>query len=485
LEGTPISNIFKHFPKGMVPRQVQRHVLSEVQRCWDTHDVIVIRASVASGKSACSYTIAKWRESLGEASQIVVPSNLLVNQYTESFPDVSVLKKMDSYRCTRSLDLTCKQQLLKKNLGMQCHDCVLKKARASVREGIGVCNTWIYQANRVYKPVTIFDEAHTLLPHLREYFAEHRWQFKTDYPSDLESYEQLASWFNENGYEEMMHRMGFDGRPKFLVEPKWKPYGRSKQMEHQLLFKPIDISDAKPILWPPKRVKKLILMSATISRKDIEYLGLNARRVAYIDASSPIAAEQRPVYFSPVANLSLDNQEEGVPLLAAKIKEMLRTKQDAGLIHATYGLAAKLRPLLADEPRLIWHTRDDKQRKYSEFRRRGPVDGSVLVGSGMYEGLDLAGDAGRWQIITKVPYPSLGDPVIRYLAEEDPEFYAWETIKLIVQAAGRICRTLDDFGETFIVDSSFERLYSSYQELFPKYFRDSLILNTGEVFSTT
>lgn len=98
-----------------------------------------------------------------------------------------------------------------------------------------------------------------------------------------------------------------------------------------------------------------------------------------------------------------------------------------------------------------------------------------MVGSGMYEGLDLAGDSGRWQVITKVPYPSLEDPVTRYLMEQDEEYYHWETIKQLLQASGRICRKLDDYGVTYVVDSSFRRLYTQSQELFPQYWKDSLI----------
>lgn len=468
--------ILDYFPKGMTPRDVQVNLLNQVEQGWQDSDVIVINASVAAGKSAISSTIAEWSAAInGTRNTIVTPTKLLVDQYTSQFPSLNSLRAIDSYRCKRSGRLKCKQQLLKKNLGHYCDGCVLQKAKKDIASGgTGVCNTWIYYANRVYPDVAIFDEAHTLLPFLRELFASHKWQFKTNYPDSLRSYEDLIEWFNQNGYLEMMQDMGFDSSPKYLIEPKMAKY--RGQLKHQLRFLPIDISGQRPILWPPNKVKKIVLMSATISRKDIEYMGLDNRRVSYIEAGSPIEARRRPVKYEPVGNLSLDNQPESVPKLASRIRKLLRKHNgEAGLIHATYGLAAKLRPYLKDEPRLVWHSRSNKASQYQKFRRDGAEQGLVMVGSGMYEGLDLAGDSGRWQVITKVPYPSLEDPVTRYLMEQDEEYYHWETIKQLLQASGRICRKLDDYGVTYVVDSSFRRLYTQSQELFPQYWKDSLI----------
>ena len=92
----------------------------------------------------------------------------------------------------------------------------------------------------------------------------------------------------------------------------------------------------------------------------------------------------------------------------------------------------------------------------------------------MYEGIDLPYDAGRWQILAKVPYPSLADPAIKYMASIDEEYYAWETIKTVLQACGRICRTPEDYGVTYIFDKSFERLYNQNNELWPLWFQNSV-----------
>ena len=98
-----------------------------------------------------------------------------------------------------------------------------------------------------------------------------------------------------------------------------------------------------------------------------------------------------------------------------------------------------------------------------------------MVASGMYEGIDLADDLARWQVICKVPWANLTEPAMQYLAQQDPEGYANEAARLVVQAYGRVCRNPNDFGETFIVDRSFRRLYNDYRELFPGWFCDAVM----------
>ena len=159
-------------------------------------------------------------------------------------------------------------------------------------------------------------------------------------------------------------------------------------------------------------------------------------------------------------------------------------------MHATYGMAAQLRTYVqsvAGTPlgsylasRLVYHDRSDKQLRYQEWRASSPSAGKVLVASGMYEGVDLAGDAARWQVLTKVPWPSLGDVAIKYQAEQDPEWYAWAAAKLVVQACGRVCRGPEDYGVTYILDRSVHRILEEIPDLLPPWWLDSLIVPGGE-----
>jgi len=119
----------------------------------------------------------------------------------------------------------------------------------------------------------------------------------------------------------------------------------------------------------------------------------------------------------------------------------------------------------------------DKKNKQSQFRAWLNSEGGILVASGMTEGLDLAGDKARWQAVGKVPWPSLADPVIREWSERDPDAYVWETLRTLIQASGRVCRTPDDFGATHIFDKDIDKLLERAQDakLLPTWWEEALV----------
>jgi Rad3-related DNA helicase len=217
-------------------------------------------------------------------------------------------------------------------------------------------------------------------------------------------------------------------------------------------------------------------MSATISRKDIEALGLDRRRVLYLEADSPIPADRRPVHFEPVASVGRGNMQAATEQIAGWVEESLLDKYQGckGVIHATYAQAKVLRSRWGGNERFIFHGKQDTAKRYKEFTDSSPGSGKILVASGMYEGLDLVDDLGRWQAIIKVPYPSLGDPAIRYKMEQDRDWYIWQALRQVMQGCGRICRRETDFGETYVLDGSFRNLYkqSLSSGLVPGWFRD-------------
>jgi ATP-dependent DNA helicase DinG len=89
--------------------------------------------------------------------------------------------------------------------------------------------------------------------------------------------------------------------------------------------------------------------------------------------------------------------------------------------------------------------------------------------------VDLPDDFLRFQIVTKMPYPDLGDPWTRVRADRDPRWYALETAKALVQAYGRSCRHAGDSGVTYILDAHFPRFLQRYRVLLPAWFLDAAV----------
>lgn len=465
--------ILDHFPTDLTPRDGQARVLKRLAASWKDYDVFVITMPTAAGKSHVGLTIARWS---GNAS-IIVPNNLLLGQYQHSAPTLPFLKKRKSYWCAKC-DQSCEKTHAK--TGKTCGgSCPYEKAvERACKSSINICNYYTYLSHKPYREVLIIDEAHLALEMLKDLARKKLWQHDYGYPADARSLGDLLGWV------EGLETKGLTLDPKLTklkaellaLEPstlvrRGRALWRGDERDLVELL-PLSVSHEPPVLWPPHRVRKIVLMSATIGRPDVEAMGLDKRRVLYLECASPIPPERRQIHYVPAGNMSVRYQDETLPKLAQSLERIAAAHLGKGLIHAPYSVAEKLRGLLTDR-RFVFHTRDNKKEMYDGFLDSATgSEGKILVGSGMYEGLDLKYEAGTWQVITKVPYLSLGDPALRWLAENKPDAYAWQAIRTMMQASGRICRAPDDFGVTFIVDSAFKTLYSKHSNLFANWWKE-------------
>jgi Rad3-related DNA helicase len=475
------SSILSFFPKGKVPRDNQIAILEQIERNWEDHDVFVVDAPVGSGKSLVATTVASWAYSKKIKSAILAPNNILVRQYQQDFPWIPALKKQTSYQCKKysgqTQQLNCKQ-----SKAIQGHFCqgrgglcsYLQDVRKVQSYPLSITNYHSFLAYKSYRPLVIYDEAHHLLNIIGEGAAKKFWQHTWNFPSYVQDYRTLHTWVVAE--IKKLSERGLLFEPLLLLQTELESsklryiFSRGEalyrgQVAECILASPVDISEEKPLFWP-KKVKKLLMLSATFNSRDIKELGLSKRRVLYVKSESPIPKDRRPWYFLPVANMSYASQDRDLPKLKAWLETFLLSKKEKGIIHAPYPLAKKLRGLLSND-RLLFHDTFDKIEVFKEFQKSTD---KVMVASGLYEGVSLDEDLARWQVICKIPWPSLAEPAMEYMCKEDPEFYANKTIKDIVQTYGRVCRGPTDYGETYIIDVSFKRLLERWSNLFPVWF---------------
>lgn len=449
-------SILDFFPKGLTPREGQIDALLQLERAWRYHDVFCVTLATGAGKTEYALTIAAWQEAMGTATNIVMPNNGLVRQTLDRYPDTPVLHKQASYTCEAFGN--CKEG--KSVQRFACKGCPYEKARRGIaRSKVRLMNYHIYWAHKMYAPNLVVDEAHSLINLFSSTREVYIWHSKYEFPTGMHLVSDVVKW--AQSYLKTRRDAKLE---TFLIELLRMNADTAVAYEEDVYYGRDDIklkvysvteTGVPPWLWPPHKVRKVVLMSATIGMEDVKELGLDRRRVALIECESPIPPERRMLICEPHVNMKYAVMEQAIPRLATKIRETLAKHPEKGLIHAPYAMADKLRAELHD-PRIIWHTRSNKAAKLAEFR--AAPEGAVLVASGMYEGIDLPYDAARWQIISRVPYPSLGSTSIKMRMEQNPDWYAWQTIKQIIQATGRISRAADDFGVTYIFDSNFVNL---------------------------
>lgn len=474
-----MKSILDAVPSGWQLRPEQREILLQIEAAWKTSEVICVVMPTGSGKSLVSLTIARWQAARGKDSAIITPTNLLVSQFAESFPEVPVLYRADAYRCEpfkRSCATT------KRSCRRTCPDCPYAEARREAKAAdIAVSNTFVYWSQKLFAHTLIADEAHTLVDMLAEKKEVRIWQRQYNFPSGLRTVADVIQWaqgeLKRRGDErlEILIKDVIRLKDSAVIEYTHAQY--RGQMQPMLLVRQPSASHTPPWLWPSK-VRKIVLLSATTGPEDVRELGLANRRVAYLSCDAPIPAERRPVIYSPCYNMAYQYRAYALPHLAKHIQELLAANPGKGLIHLPYAVAEQAQTILND-PRLMWHSRDNKAAVLEQFRQSDPAVGRTLVASGLYEGIDLPYSAATWQLIGVIPWASLADERIKKRAEEDPSWLDWQTLKKVIQAAGRIVRATDDFGTTHIGDINFETLLrrdrQRAQPLIPAYFKQAII----------
>lgn len=246
--------------------------------------------------------------------------------------------------------------------------------------------------------------------------------------------------------------------------------GKSMQ---KLEFKPIDVSKyADEALF--RYGQNVILMSATILDKDAycQSLGISQSDVEFLSVESPFPPENRPVFYVPVGKMGKDDLSKTLPKLASTIKSLLEQhKNDRGVIHChTYQISSYLKQNIKSR-RLLVH---DSLNKEEILKKHADSKNSVLLSPSSTEGLDLKDDLSRFQIICKLPFPFLGDKLVRKRMKKHSWWYPYQTTKTIIQALGRSVRNQDDHAVSYILDGNWQHFYDMNCHLFPISFKKVL-----------
>lgn len=462
-------------------RPEQEVVLKEIEAGWAAHDVFKIVAPTGFGKSCLMYTIAKWQAHLGQVATIVPPDNAIAEQVHAQHSDIPILRKKSYYHCaTGQTDCGTHQRLTDTG---PCADCPSKAARLTATESrVRIANTYVYWSYKLYSDVVLFDEGHRLVDMMADKANVVLPVAKYGIPSGLRTCADLVAWLDkrlrEKGPDDVLesaHSNLMQIGNSAAAEYYYHSWGKGRPV-HKLKVVGDGAKLAKFYLWP-QRVKKVVLLSATLADEDLIELGLNHRRVLTVTAPSPIPPSRRPFIPLQAVNMASKYRPFAVPKLAEIIDALLERHKEKGLIHVTYDVAKALAELRTDE-RLIFHNKKNKAEKLRLFKDSDPTEGKVLVASGLYEGVDLPYDAARWQLIGMVPFVSLGDAGVAEKLKARPEWYDWEAIKKVVQATGRIVRSPDDYGITYCADLQFSRLNAMDKKrgkrLFPQYFLEAI-----------
>jgi Rad3-related DNA helicase len=220
--------------------------------------------------------------------------------------------------------------------------------------------------------------------------------------------------------------------------------------------------------------KKIVLVSATVNRKTLDLLGVKDQsRIRLIEQDSTFPVRRRPIYYWPVARVGFGMDGLQTRRWREAIDEIVSARLDRkGVIHSvSYARALEIarQSKFRDEGIFIIDTQDRQlQDVLREFRSR-PAP-CVLISPRSWKGSTSPCGRREYQIIAKMPFPDMRDPLITAKKKRDKDYIPYVVLQHVVQMVGRIVRSIEDQGETFVIDDHFGWLKAGYFKYNPRWF---------------
>ena len=219
----------------------------------------------------------------------------------------------------------------------------------------------------------------------------------------------------------------------------------------------------------------VFLMSGTILDKSLfcQLNGLDIDKAVYYSIESPFPVKNRPIYYMPLGKMSYKSKEDTFKNYVPFIQKILNKYPDKkGIIHTNSFELASWVSRDVRNPRLVYHDSSNKDLVLQEHYATDKP--TVIVSPSMDTGVSFDDDKARFQVIAKIPYPSLGSQKNKLRQKMNPDWYTWKTVSGLIQMTGRAVRSNEDYADTIIIDGSFSDLLKYSGHFFPDWFQEAI-----------
>lgn len=304
--------------------------------------------------------------------------------------------------------------------------------------------------------------------------------------SDVERAKKLGDPAFKSVRDEYMERIAY-------LENKEDTYKHGFSVEYEAGFKSGETHQSTTILeFVPHSIggeaqrlilaygEKVLLLSGTIYDKSVfcRKLGIDPAEAAFIRIPSTFPVENRPVYLKSQyqVDTSYANWNENFDEMVEKVEKIMTIFSDAkGVIHAPSYMAGEQLANALGSRRIITHNKGNFQSTLQAFFEATGTE--VLVSPTVTQGVDFYGDRARFQILLRVPYPSTQSAFAEDMVKTKFQDYNLSALVTFGQMCGRINRSEDDYGATFLLDSRFHKFVSKNSRLLPQWLLKGMIYN--------
>lgn len=348
---------------------------------------------------------------------------------------------------------------------------------------------------RLFKPYDSIAELvdflkDTLLPA----FDRYKRAYKLSSPTDEEEEQHTGDEYSgslENEYEKMkalgakIHVLvNSDPTDHSHVVVPEITYDAEKKVCTGIKIKPFSVAHLTNLAFGSSN-SKVLLMSATIldATTYCKSIGIDTKDAFFLQVPSTFPAKNRPVICDlTIGSMGYSKIDKTLPKMMEKILELTeKHSSQKGIIHTgNYAIMRKLREFIKKNDknlyeRMLFQTLGTFAEKNQIIQTHTlSPEPTIICGPGFIEGIDLKDALARFNILMKLPYMSLADPLVKRKAEEFPDWYALQTALAIIQAIGRTVRSDTDWAVTYILDFLFQWFYKTNIKFFPEHIRDSI-----------
>ena len=473
---------------------------------------------ITRDKSKLTYEYADDFENKNYGTSILTTTKALQDQYTRDFEDVHPLKGKSSYVCNfddRSL-ADAAPCIFSSKLKKECWDCnrcdYYEARNKSIVAKISVENysSFFHKPDHLkYRQLIVCDEASELENIIVSRFScsidlskLNRYGFKLLYSSNRKRFRSNLIELQielEDRYIVLLRMLEkHSGTISDAVKKEFKFIADLKRdlslvidtwQQSEYIINKSFINNKKYIQLIPKKIDvlaqhlfkyadKVLFMSATFVdyKRFMRNIGVSEQDYKYIDLPSSFDPTLSPIIFG-IFQLSKKNIDRYFPKVVKCVEEILEEhKNEKGLIHTqSNALTLKLKEQLKTD-RVLYRVKGDKDNVDILTEHSNSSLPTVLASPSLNFGVDLKGDASRFCIIIKCPWPDLGDIRVKEMSKNDYRWYTNKMFTTFVQQCGRCTRDENDYSTTYVIDAgSIRKLIPDYSKLLPNYFIDRFI----------
>ena len=498
--------------RGYSPRPEQTIIIDKITAAMNAgYKNIILEAGTGIGKSAIATTIAR----MVDDSYILTMTNQLQAQYLYDFRYMlTEIKGRNNYPC--NYGGTCEKCQMEVEEELRCEDCSYLLALQEAQRSKSVISNYdylFYSGNYAghwkTRDLLILDEAHNFEKKVMSLVSEemNRWVIWNRYEFDIfetiMKNKPLKSINNFSYWKEIIEKcimkekelpmfceadekkrdtylakydrllMKIDDEDYILDLPLKKDIMKDKDCQAHLKaeFKPLTGTNHSESLLRFGRTR--LFLTGTLGNKDkfCEWNGLNADETCHIYVKSPFPVQNRPIIKQYVCSMK-QGAWKNEHILKYVTRILDAHKGEKGVIHTSSNEQAWwIKKSLNSKDIWVAHgkTREATIKAFEESKR--PL---TLIGAGLKDGVDFKGDKCRFQILFKVPFPSLASQQVKRRRINDPDWYAYQTVMSLMQSYGRGVRDVDDWCKYYVLDMDFEGLINEYDYLFNEYFLEAI-----------